>query len=170
MAESAAFVTADGETVTDARTLASQIGLLRAMRNHDLRRVVSFHSRIRSAREFARSLPEVSQWMPPRRRPNGALWTQHVSGEMTSGEREARLNQLREIGAGERGVLTNARCLTEGVDVPTLDGVAFIDPRRSQVDIVQAVGQSDAQGRRQDGRHHRHPRVRGRGHRPGGGS
>ena len=43
---------------------------------------------------------------------------------------------------GERGVLTNARCLTEGVDVPTLDGVAFIDPRRSQVDIVQAVGRA----------------------------
>ena len=39
-------------------------------------------------------------------------------------------------------MLTNARCLTEGVDVPTLDGVAFIDPRRSQVDIVQAVGRA----------------------------
>ena len=61
---------------------------------------------------------------------------------MTSGEREVRLNQLREIGPGERGVLTNARCLTEGVDVPTLDGVAFVDPRRSQVDIVQAVGRA----------------------------
>ena len=61
---------------------------------------------------------------------------------MSSGEREARLNQLREVGSGERGVLTNARCLTEGVDVPTLDGVAFIDPRRSQVDIVQAVGRA----------------------------
>jgi predicted helicase len=70
MAERAAFVTADGETVTDARTLSSQLGLLRAMRNHDLRRVVSFHSRIRSAREFARSLPEISQWMhaPPTER------------------------------------------------------------------------------------------------------
>ena len=113
------------------------------MRNHDLHRVVSFHSRIRSAREFASSLPEVSRMdasaPPPERQ---ALWTQHVSGEMTSGEREARLNQLREVGTGERGVLTNARCLTEGVDVPTLDGVAFIEPRRSQVDIVQAVGRA----------------------------
>ena len=43
---------------------------------------------------------------------------------------------------GERGLLTNARCLAEGVDVPTLDGVAFIDPRRSEVDIVQAVGRA----------------------------
>ena len=33
-----------------------------------------------------------------------------------------------------------ARCLAEGVDVPTLDGVAFVDPRRSEVEIVQAIG------------------------------
>ena len=37
-------------------------------------------------------------------------------------------------------MLTNARCLTEGIDVPSLDGIVFADPRRSQVDIVQAVG------------------------------
>jgi predicted helicase len=41
-----------------------------------------------------------------------------------------------------QGLLANARCLAEGVDVPTLDGVAFIDPRRSEVDIVQAVGRA----------------------------
>ena len=141
-AQRGVFVTTDGKSITDARTLASQLGLLRAMRNHDLHRVVSFHSRIANARSFATTLPEVRAWMPSHRRPNGRLWTQHVSGEMTSGDREVRLNQLREVGSGERGVLTNARCLTEGVDVPTLDGVAFIEPRRSQVDIVQAVGRA----------------------------
>jgi hypothetical protein len=39
-------------------------------------------------------------------------------------------------------LITNARCLTEGIDVPALDAVAFADPRRSQVDIVQAVGRA----------------------------
>jgi hypothetical protein len=63
-------------------------------------------------------------------RPTGALWAEHVSGKMTAGERDTRLRQLKAVGADERGVLANARCLTEGVDVPTLDGVAFIDPRR----------------------------------------
>ena len=80
--------------------------------------------------------------MPRALAPAGTLWAEHVSGEMTSGEREVRLNRLRAVAVGERGVLTNARCLTEGVDVPTLDGVAFIDPRRSQVDVVQAVGRA----------------------------
>ena len=130
------------ESVTDARTLAREIGLLRSMAKYDLRRVVTFHSRVSFARRFASSLPLTSQWLPARRRPSGALWAKHVSGEMTAGERDMRLRQLKAVAADERGVLTNARCLTEGVDVPTLDGVAFIDPRRSQVDVVQAVGRA----------------------------
>jgi superfamily II DNA or RNA helicase len=141
-AERGVFVTSDGETVTDARTLASQLGLLRAMANYNLRRMVTFHSRIRSASAFARSLPEVSAWLAPDRRPKGSLWADHVSGQMTTGERRSRLNRLRTADRHERGVLANARCLTEGVDVPTLDGVAFIEPRRSQVDVVQAVGRA----------------------------
>ena len=52
------------------------------------------------------------------------------------------LRHLGRLDDGERGLLANARCLAEGVDVPTLDGVAFIDPRRSEVDIVQAVGRA----------------------------
>jgi superfamily II DNA or RNA helicase len=142
MAERGAFVTIDGETITDARTLARQIGLLRAIRNHDLQRVVTFHTRIDSASRFATSLLGLVEWMPGELRPTGDLWAEHVSGKMTSGERETRLNRLRAVGVGERGILTNARCLAEGVDVPALDGVAFIDPRRSQVDVVQAVGRA----------------------------
>jgi hypothetical protein len=52
------------------------------------------------------------------------------------------LRHLKTLDDGERGLLANARCLAEGVDVPALDGVAFIDPRRSEVDIVQAVGRA----------------------------
>jgi superfamily II DNA or RNA helicase len=142
LAERGAFVTRDGETVTDARTLARQVGLLRAMRNYDLHRVVSFHSRIDGASRFASSLLHTNEWLSASRRPTGKLWADHVSGKMTAGERDVRLRRLRAVELGEHGVLTNARCLTEGVDVPTLDGVAFIDPRRSQVDVVQAVGRA----------------------------
>src|SRR5262249_54775573 len=41
-----------------------------------------------------------------------------------------------------RALITNARCLTEGVDVPNIDAVLFVDPKRSTVDIVQAVGRA----------------------------
>lgn len=49
---------------------------------------------------------------------------------------------MRNLEPGERRLLANARCLAEGVDVPALDGVAFIDPRRSTIDIAQAVGRA----------------------------
>ena len=141
-AERATLVTLDGKKVTDARTLAGQIGLAKAMRKYDLHRTISFHSRVARAREFAAELPEVIEWMPARQRPRGVLWSSYASGEMTAGERHVRLQHLSRLDDGERGLLTNARCLSEGVDVPALDGVAFIDPRRSEVDIIQAVGRA----------------------------
>jgi superfamily II DNA or RNA helicase len=141
-AERAALVTVDGVKVTDARTLAGQIGLAKAVRKFDLRRTISFHSRVRSAKQFADSMPGVIAWMPSRQRPSGQLWSAYASGEMPAGERYVLLHRLGELDEGQRGLLSNARCLAEGVDVPTLDGVAFIDPRRSEVDIVQAVGRA----------------------------
>ena len=138
------FVTIDGTTAkkTDARTLAGQIGLAKAMRRYDLHRTITFHSRVKRARKFAHSLPDVIAWMPARQRPKGHLWSDYASGEMPAGKRHALLQHLGSIDHGERGLLANARCLAEGVDVPTLDSVAFIDPRRSEVDIVQAVGRA----------------------------
>jgi superfamily II DNA or RNA helicase len=141
-AERGEFVTRDGEKITDARTLAGEVALAKAMRKYDLRRVISFHSRVKTAREFSRDVPDVISWMPARARPVGPIWTDHVSGAMSSGHRDRVLLRFRNLAPGESGLLSNARCLSEGVDVPTLDGVAFIDPRRSATDIIQAVGRA----------------------------
>ncbi len=69
---------------------------------------------------------------------------QHVDGGMNAVARGERLDWLKEDTSGEASpvcrVLTNARCLSEGVDVPTLDAVLFLNPRKSQVDVIQAVG------------------------------
>lgn len=141
-AERGMLVTLDGKKNTDARSLAGQIGLAKAMKKFDLHRVISFHSRVKAATEFAASMPEVLAWMPARQRPKGQLWSKYASGEMSAGERGVLLQHLKRLDSAERGLLANARCLSEGVDVPALDGVAFIDPRRSEVDIVQAVGRA----------------------------
>ena len=136
------LVETDTGVATDAKTLASHVGLAKAIRDYDLGRVITFHSRIKTATTFANKLPDVVSWMPPDQRPTGEIVASHVSGEMSVGQRNTRLDQLRNIEPGQHGVLANARCLSEGIDVPALDGVAFIDPRRSQVDIVQAVGRA----------------------------
>ncbi|MFM8856316.1 MAG: Helicase associated domain protein, partial [Actinomycetota bacterium] len=141
-AERGTLVTLDGKKNTDARSLAGQIGLAKAMKKFDLHRMITFHSRVKAAREFAASMPAVLDWMPPRQRPKGSLWSRYTSGEMSAGERSVLIQHLKRLDDGERGLLANARCLSEGVDVPALDSVAFIDPRRSEVDIVQAVGRA----------------------------
>ncbi len=66
---------------------------------------------------------------------------QHVDGTYGAVERNQRLEWLRqEPGANACRVLSNVRCLSEGVDVPALDAVLFMNPRRSIIDIVQSVG------------------------------
>ena len=66
---------------------------------------------------------------------------QHVDGTMNAAIRKEALDWLKdETGERECRILSNARCLSEGVDVPALDAVVFFDTRDSIVDIVQAVG------------------------------
>ncbi|HIX80175.1 MAG TPA: DEAD/DEAH box helicase family protein, partial [Candidatus Corynebacterium faecipullorum] len=66
---------------------------------------------------------------------------QHVDGGMNAMERGTRLSWLESpAGEHESRMLTNARCLSEGVDVPALDAVIFFNPRNSMVDVVQSVG------------------------------
>lgn len=67
--------------------------------------------------------------------------TNHVDGGHNAKEREHFLNWLKEDTDAETcRILTNARCLSEGVDVPSLDGIIFMHPRKSQIDVVQSVG------------------------------
>ena len=65
----------------------------------------------------------------------------HVDGSMNASIKEEKLNWLKaEADADTCRILSNVRCLSEGVDVPALDAVLFLTPRNSQVDVVQSVG------------------------------
>ena len=66
---------------------------------------------------------------------------QHVDGGMNAMERGNKISWLEaSMDEEETRILTNARCLSEGVDVPGLDAVIFFNPRNSMVDVVQSVG------------------------------
>lgn len=66
---------------------------------------------------------------------------EHVDGGMNASEKEAKLAWLKsETPDNTCRILSNVRCLSEGVDVPALDAVLFLTPRNSQVDVVQSVG------------------------------
>ena len=65
----------------------------------------------------------------------------HVDGSMNASKKEEKLNWLKaETPENTCRILSNVRCLSEGVDVPALDAVLFLTPRNSQVDVVQSVG------------------------------
>lgn len=71
-----------------------------------------------------------------------SIATKHIDGSMNSQERNGILQWLADEPGNDREcrVVTNVRCLSEGVDVPSLDAVLFLSARNSQVDVVQSVG------------------------------
>ena len=79
---------------------------------------------------------------------------EHVDGGMNAGEKESKLQWLKApegLPENTCRILSNVRCLSEGVDVPALDAVLFLTPRNSQVDVVQSVGRvmRRAEGKKQ---------------------
>ena len=65
----------------------------------------------------------------------------HVDGSMNAGQKESKLDWLKaDLPESTCRILSNVRCLSEGVDVPALDAVLFLTPRNSPVDVVQSVG------------------------------
>jgi superfamily II DNA or RNA helicase len=132
----------DSDEIIDAKSLAAEIGIIKAIKDYDLKRVLSFHSRVKSAEDFSKELPNVLDLIDSKHKPKGKLATGFVSGAMPTNYRRQKLEQLKELSQGDYAVLSNARCLSEGVDVPALDGIAIIDPKASQIDIVQTVGRA----------------------------
>ncbi|TPH42531.1 DEAD/DEAH box helicase [Helicobacter pylori] len=64
----------------------------------------------------------------------------HIDGTMNCKERLEKLENLNQFQPNTCKVLSNARCLSEGVDVPALDSIVFFDGKSAMVDIIQAVG------------------------------
>ena len=116
-----------------------------------MRRAVAFCKDIKASKAAATQFPDLvngpfglSDLSNDDASDNLQVECRHVDGTMNAAVRAREMDWLTE-GAGTDEVpvcriLTNARCLSEGVDVPTLDAVLFLSPRKSQVDVIQAVG------------------------------
>ena len=126
---------ADGLDEVTAQALASLIALRRATREHRVRHTVSFHSSIARAKQFQELCGKLNAALagePP-------IVPHHVNGGMGSAARQRELNEFLAVAPS---LVTNARCLTEGVDVPRIDCVFFADPKGSVIEIVQAAGRA----------------------------
>lgn len=113
-------------------------------------RAVAFAKDIRTSRGITQDFPNLASRLQNVMNTDATddlgVDCRHVDGTMNATERGALLDWLKEApgtdyrGMPETRILTNARCLSEGVDVPSLDAVLFLNARKSQVDVVQAVG------------------------------
>ena len=117
-----------------AREFATAIALRKAIKKLKIKNAISFHRSIRRADNFRTQQDLITKIYPE----YGKLKSFHVAGDMPTA---TRATQMREFAKG-KGLMTNARCLTEGVDLPAIDCVCFTDPKRSKVDIVQAAGRA----------------------------
>ncbi|WP_121751227.1 DEAD/DEAH box helicase [Streptomyces sp. E2N166] len=130
------------EHVRGERLAVLQAALLETMSDHRLTRCITFHHRTIEARAFAEGLERVARRLhaaDPERHPK-RVWAGWLSGEQ---DQEVRGERLGVFGArAGRAVMSNCRVLGEGVDVPSVDSVALIDPKGSAVDIVQAIGRA----------------------------
>lgn len=107
-----------------------------------MRRAIAFSSSIKGSKTLTDTFPGLLDLY---RRETGRTDIleckfDHVDGGMNALERRRKLDWLKADTDGACRVLSNARCLSEGIDVPALDGVIFFDTRDSVVDIVQSVG------------------------------
>lgn len=122
-------------------------GILKETDPDPMRRAVAFCANIKDSKKITSVFNETHQiysdtLSAEKREAIVFLSSDHVDGGMSAPLRDAKLSWLKEPSEDNKEcrVLTNARCLSEGVDVPSLDAVLFLSARNSQVDVVQSVG------------------------------
>lgn len=125
----------DGLDEVTSLALASLVALRRATALHGVRHTVSFHSSIARASRFRELCNRLNDHLAT----ESPVTAYHVSGKMGSAARQRELDAFLNA---TPSLVTNARCLTEGVDVPGIDCVFFADPKGSTIDIVQASGRA----------------------------
>ena len=117
--------------------------------NHEsvkpLKRVIAFTNRISESKAMVKHWNDIvetaTERLPEDQQPTDfRCETKHVDGTDHALNRKARLDWLKGEADGTCRILSNARCLSEGIDVPALDAVLFMTSRKSYVDIIQAVG------------------------------
>lgn len=122
-----------GDDFVKAKQIANQLSIKECIEKYGVKKIFTFHKSIASAKSFTKDdLEGISQQVP-------YLKTYHVNGKIKAGERE---NIIAEFKESDFALMSNSRCLTEGVDVPDVDLVAFMSPKRSQVDVIQATGRA----------------------------
>ncbi len=143
--ENTELILDDATKIVGCWKALSKIGLEASGDPGPMRRALAFCRSIASSKlvrdEFGRVIEEFRSRTGDGYRGGVSCEVRHVDGTYDARERGKRLDWLKEDkDPNVCRILSNARCLIEGVDVPALDAILFLHPRNSQIDVVQAVG------------------------------
>ncbi|GAA8055359.1 DEAD/DEAH box helicase family protein [Helicobacter pylori] len=107
-------------------------------------RAISFCKSIKTSKNIKDSFETImecyNEELKKKSFKNLTISIDHIDGTMNCKVRLEKLEELNEFKPNTCKVLSNARCLSEGVDVPALDSIVFFDGKSAMVDIIQAVG------------------------------
>ena len=130
-----------------SKQILDKEGIVKASDPDPMKRAVAFCRDIKTSKKITSDLNEfsntyISSLKEEVQEKMVEVSSKHIDGGMNALERENLLSWLKKDSENEKEckILTNARCLSEGVDVPTLDAVLFLSAKNSQVDVVQSVG------------------------------
>ena len=129
-----------------SKQILDKEGIIKSTDPEPMKRAVAFCRDIKTSKRVTNSFNNYSEeylssLKEEAKRKMVNISSKHIDGGMNALEREELLSWLKEDGEEQEcRVLTNARCLSEGVDVPNLDAVLFLSAKNSQVDVVQSVG------------------------------
>ena len=108
---------------------AIQLALKKSVNSINASKIITFHTKVADAKNFATSLIKSKAL--------SEMTIHHVNGKQKSGVRK---NVMSSFEAAKKSLITNARCLTEGIDAPTVDMVTIFSNKKSKIDIIQAIG------------------------------
>lgn len=132
------------EKVTTAEQLYAKLMLSKTMHEFPIHKIISFHSSIKRSSDFVSNNDDVVTLKNVIKQYNDQiegddLYINNISCQVPANKRAEIMSTFKD---SEYGIISNAKCLTEGVDVPIIDSVYFVDQKKSLVDIVQACGRA----------------------------
>lgn len=119
---------------TNMKYMSSLILMFKTIKKYNLKKGISFHNSINSAKNFKIIAETYQKYLNPK----NDIQLFHISSRNNSSGDKYSI--IKDFENDKKSIITNARCLVEGVDVPAVDFVIFVDKKRSRTDIIQAIG------------------------------
>jgi len=131
-----------GKIIGIWNAMTKRNGMNGAITGAPMKRAIAFTDTIKHSEQVAKEFNNVvNDYLGKQAEDSFSVDVHHVDGGLNALEKKSQLDWLAgSIPENQARVLSNVRFLTEGIDVPNLDAIIFMSPKKSQVDIVQAVG------------------------------